>query len=184
MAVAQVEQNSVPAPKVETVEELFAALESPLLCYALRLAQDRQTAEELVQEAFMKLHANFEGVEEPRRWLYRTVHNLALNQQRKAGKILPLHGMGPEEEPGQELVDPQPLPDEQIAHWEAIGLVRLSLANLDTRSRDVIELKFNEDLSYQKIGERLGISAGNVGYILHHALKAVAAELSRNGGMP
>ena len=57
----------------ETIEELFAALESPLLNYALRLASDRAIAEDLVQEAFMRLHAQFDEVREPRRWLYRTV---------------------------------------------------------------------------------------------------------------
>ena len=44
----------------ETMEGLFAALESPLLNYALRLTGASNTAEDLVQEAFMKLHENFE----------------------------------------------------------------------------------------------------------------------------
>jgi DNA-directed RNA polymerase specialized sigma24 family protein len=34
----------------------------------------------------MKLHAQFEQVEKPRQWLYRTVHNLALNHRRASGK--------------------------------------------------------------------------------------------------
>ena len=41
-------------PGCETIEELFAALESPLLSYALRLSGGLSTAEDLVQEAFMK----------------------------------------------------------------------------------------------------------------------------------
>ena len=185
MAVAQADQPSAPAPKVETIEELFRALESRLLSYALRLVRERGAAEEVVQEAFMKLHANFEQVEEPRRWLYRAVHNLAVNHQRHAGKIISLNRTAPEDaEVGKELVDPQPLPDEQIARWESIGLVRLSLETLDDRGRELIRLKFSEDLSYQEMGKRLGLSTGNVGYLLHHALKAIAAELTRSGGMP
>ncbi len=74
----------------ESMEELFAALESPLLNYALRLTGASNTAEDLVQEAFMKLQEQFAEVREPRRWLYRTVHNLALNQQRQARKIIPM----------------------------------------------------------------------------------------------
>src|SRR5271168_4927399 len=80
--------NAVPG--CETMEELFAALESPLLNYALRLAGDLGAAEDCVQEAFMKLQAQFKEVREPRRWLYRTVHNLALNHRRRAGKIVAL----------------------------------------------------------------------------------------------
>src|SRR5580698_7033239 len=88
-AVMQPEQaNAVPG--CETIEELFSALESPLLNYALRLAGELGAAEDSVQEAFMKLQAQFKEVREPRRWLYRTVHNLALNHRRRAGKIVAL----------------------------------------------------------------------------------------------
>ena len=184
MAVPAADQSSAPPPRVETIEELFTALESPLLQYALRFAQDRNSAEEVVQDAFMKLHAHFAEIGEPRRWLYRTVHNMALNQQRRAGKIISLNTPPDSLSPlAGELVDPQPLPDEEIARWEGIGLVRLSLECLDARSRELIHLKFSEDLSYQQISDRLGITVGNVGYLLHHALKIIAAELSRNGGM-
>ena len=66
--------------------------------------------------------------------------------------------------------DPEPLPDEQIIRWEGIGLVRLSLAALDERSRELVRLKFSEDLSYKQISERTGLTVGHVGYLLHHAL--------------
>src|SRR5208282_5197723 len=88
-AAMQPDQASA-VPGCETIEELFAALESPLLSYALRLAGDLGAAEDSVQEAFMKLQAQFKEVREPRRWLYRTVHNLALNHRRQAGKIVTL----------------------------------------------------------------------------------------------
>src|SRR5213075_2337299 len=74
----------------DTIEELFEALESPLLAYAIRFTGEAAAAEDMVQEAFMRLHAQFDEVREPRKWLYRTVHNLALNHRRDAGKIVPL----------------------------------------------------------------------------------------------
>src|SRR6266446_4057466 len=125
MAVMQPDEASAEPPGWETIEELFAALESPLLGYALRLVGQLSVAEDLVQEAFMKLHAQFDDVREPRRWLYRTVHNLALNHRRAASKIVPLNAGAEETEGGVvETPDPQPLPDEQIARLEGIGLVR------------------------------------------------------------
>ena len=133
----------------------------------------------------MKLHAQFDRVREPRRWLYRTVHNQALNHRRDAGKIVPL------EPPSQEgaalaaeLADPQSLPDEEISRWEGIGLVRLSLDALDDRSRELIRLKFTEDLSYKEISARTGLTVGHVGYLLHHALKTIAGELAKTGVEP
>jgi RNA polymerase sigma factor (sigma-70 family) len=185
MAVTPPEQTSTQPSGAETIEELFVALESPLLSYALRLVGELTVAEDIVQEAFMRLHAQFNTVHEPRRWLYRTAHNLALNQRRQTAKIVPLEPPCPKGAPAAaETPDPQPLPDEQIARWEGIGLVRLSLETLDTRSRELVRLKFNEGLSYKEIAERTGLSIGNVGYILHHAVKTIALELARNGVVP
>jgi len=187
MAVMPPDKASAGPPRAEPLEELFSTLESPLLSYALRLVGDRSLAEDTVQEAFMRLHAQFDEVREPRRWLYRTVHNLALNQRRGAEKIvaldLPASGDDPRP-PSLDVPDPQPLPDEQIARLEGIGLVRLSLEALDERRRELIRLKFHEGLSYKEISVRTGLTVGHVGYLLHHAIKAIAEELARNGIVP
>lgn len=180
MAVMQRDPVNAEPPKAETIEELFSALESPLLNYALRLAGDLGVAEDIVQEAFMKLHAQWKDVREPRRWLYRSVHNLALNHRRDSGKIISLDSKVEESE-GNDAADPQPLPDEQIARMEGIGLVRLGMEVLDERSREVLRLKFTENLSYKEISVRTGLKIGHVGYLLHHALKTMADELSKNG---
>ena len=86
--MARPDQAGSTSPKAESVEDLFEALESPLLSYARWLLPDADTAEDVVQEAFMRLHTHFAEVREPRSWLYRTVHNLALNHQRKNAKIV------------------------------------------------------------------------------------------------
>jgi RNA polymerase sigma factor (sigma-70 family) len=194
MALMPPDQAGAEPPRWETIEELFQALESPLLSYALRLTGDASAAEDLVQDAFMRLHAQFIEVREPRRWLYRTVHNLALNHRRQASKIVSLNlpaaddpaapGATHSPSSANDTADPQPLPDEQIARWEGIGLVRLSLETLDDRSRELVRLKFNEDLSYKEISARTGLNIGHVGYLLHHALKTIADELARNGVVP
>ena len=182
MAVMRPNQASAEPSGAETIEELFQALESPLLNYALRLADERGAAEDIVQEAFMRLHAQFDEVREPRKWLYRTVHNLALNQRRDASKIVQLRLAGDDQvAEADDPADPLPLPDEQIARLEGIGLVRLSLETLDVRSRELVRLKFNENMSYKEISSRTGLSVGNVGYLLHHALKELADELAKNG---
>jgi RNA polymerase sigma factor (sigma-70 family) len=187
MAVMAPNEVSEP-PGRETIEELFAALESPLLSYAQRLVGGFAAAEDVVQDAFMKLHAQFDEVREPRRWLYRTVHNQALNLRRKTSRIVPLIAPATGESDSTaatpDTTDPQPLPDEEIARWEGIGLVRLSLETLDERSREIVRLKFEEGLSYREISARTGLKVGHVGYLLHHALKGLAGELARNGVVP
>jgi RNA polymerase sigma-70 factor (ECF subfamily) len=160
------------------------ALESPLLAYAIRLVAAREVAEDTVQEAFMRLHAQFEDVREPKKWLYRTVHNLALNHRRDSGKIVSLELKGQDGNGTVDTADPQPLPDEQIARLEGIGLVRLSLETLDKRSRELVRLKFNEGMSYKEMSGKTGLTVSHVGYLLHHAIKAVADELAKNGVVP
>lgn len=184
-AAAMQPDQARAVPGCETIEELFSALESPLLSYALRLAGELGAAEDSVQEAFMKLQVQFKEVREPRRWLYRTVHNLALNHRRQAGKIVALEANPRDASlPAPEPADPQPLPDEQIVRSEGIGLMRLCLETMDQRSRELIRLKFNENLSYKEISARTGLKTGHVGYLLHHALKTMAEELARNGVVP
>lgn len=181
MAVAHSDEAGAESPRCETIEEIFESLESVLLSYALRWVGELSLAEDVVQEAFLKLHSQFEQVREPRRWLFRTVHNLALNHQRGARKMVPLSG--PEQETA-DAPDPRPLPDEQIIHCESVGMVRLSLETLDERSRELIRLKFVENLSYKEISARTGLTIGHVGYLLHHALKEIAGELAKTGIVP
>lgn len=186
MPVMRLDRTEVEAPGSGTIEELFAALESPLLSYALRLTADIQIAEDLVQEAFMRLHAQFDSVRQARPWLYRTVHNLALNHRRDMAKIVPMVATAEERETpaAAETSDPLPGPDELAARLEGQEWVRLSLETLDDRSRELVRLKFEEELSYKDIAERTGLTLGNVGYMLHHALKQMAAELARKGVIP
>src|SRR5207247_9205935 len=104
------------------------------------------------------------------------------NHRRDASKIVPLNPVqGENGSEGVENADPQPLPDEQMVRLESIGLVRLSLETLDERSRELIRLKLNEGLTYKEISARTGLNIGHVGYLLHHALKAIADELAKNG---
>jgi RNA polymerase sigma-70 factor (ECF subfamily) len=184
MALMRPDKGNAESPGRETIEELFAALESPLLSYALRYTGELALAEDVVQEAFMKLHVEFDQVQQPPRWLYRTVRNLALNRRRHECRTVSLNAPGAGEESGADQADPASIPDEQIIRLEGIGLVRLGLEALDERSRELIRLKFNDELSYKEIAGRTGLTVGNVGFILHHALKTIAAELAKTGVVP
>jgi RNA polymerase sigma-70 factor (ECF subfamily) len=165
----------------EGLESLFLALERPLLCYALRLVKNPDMAQDIVQEAFLRLHAQPGTVREPRGWLYRTVHNLGLNHLRAATRLVSTTADSRSDPGVEEIADLHSLPDEQLARWEGIGLVRLGLANLDERSRTVVHLKFQENLSYREISAATGLTVGHVGYLLHHALKSLADDLARAG---
>ena len=185
MAAERPQESGPAGGGAESLEALFVALEGPLLGYALRWLKDTDMAEDTVQEAFLRLQEQGPAVREPRSWLYRTIHNLALNHLRSLARVVSLTAAAPSGEPmADELADERPLPDEELARVEAAGLVRLGLTGLDPRSREVVRLKFEEELSYREISARTGLGVGHVGYLLHHALKTLAADLTKAGLLP
>ena len=158
-----------------SLAQLFETEEGPLLHYALGLVGRRSVAEELVQEAFLRLHPVWGEVENPRAWLYRSLHNLALNHRRDHRReVTPL-------ENAPEPVHEADLAPAEMERREAIGHMRLLLAELPADERDLIRLKYQENLKYQEIGQRTGLNAGHVGYKLHHLLKGLAASLRAAG---
>ena len=153
---------------------LFVAEESALLRYAIGLVGRRMVAEELVQETFLRLHQVWGEVENPRAWLYRSLRNLAINH---------LRDRKPESELQEETAPPHEaaLPVDQLVREEAIGTMRLLLAELPPEDRDLVQLKYRDELKYHEISRRTGLSLGNVGYRLHHVLKSLADGLRRAG---
>lgn len=160
-------------PERPSLVALFETEESGLLRYAIGLTGRRSVAEELVQETFLRLHQVWAEVENPKGWVYRTVRNLALNHLRDHPKEAELH----EETAAQEAN----LPAERLGREEAVGTVRLLLAEMSPEDRDLVRLKYHDGLRYEEISKRTGLSVGNVGYRLHHVLKELADSLRRAG---
>ena len=156
-----------------TLVALFESEESALLSFAMGLVKQRWVAEELVQDAFLRLHEVWAQVENPRGWLYRSVRNLALNHLRDHRRETVLEET-PDAASGSR-------PDEELGRMEAIGMVRLLLADMPPEDRDLIRMKYHEDLKYGEISARTGLGVGNVGYKLHHLLKGLADALRHAG---
>jgi RNA polymerase sigma-70 factor (ECF subfamily) len=157
-----------------TLPQVFAAEESPLLRYAYGLVGQRETAEDLVQEAFLKLHAHWESVSHPRAWLFRAIHNLALNHLRDHKRETSIDST-------DDFQSNSPDPEQALGRLEAVGTLQLLVAELDPDDRQLISLKYHENLKYEQISQRTGLSIGNVGYKLHHALKNLADSLRHLG---
>ena len=63
-----------------------------------------------------------------------------------------------------------PMPFDQIERDEAAGFLLRILATLPLRQQEVLQLKFQNDLSYQQIAEVIQTNANNVGVLIHTAL--------------
>jgi RNA polymerase sigma factor (sigma-70 family) len=171
-AVVPFPVTTMPARRHD-IAAIFEAEESGLLRFAIGLVRQRVVAEELVQETFLRFHQVANDVDNPRGWLYRSLRNLALNHLRDRPRESAL-----EEDHAERDAT---LPVESLSRDEAVGLMRLLLAEMTEEDRDLIQLKYRDELKYQEISRRTGLSVGNVGYRLHHLLKELAANLRRAG---
>ena len=162
-----------PRPEPPNLATLFEVEESGLLRFAIGLVGRRTVAEELVQETFLRLHQVWGEVENPRAWLYRSLRNLALNHLRDRPRETEL--------PEEAIAAAENLPAELLGRNEAVGMVRLFLAEMSPDDRDLVRLKYHDDLRYREISKRTGLSVGNVGYRLHHLLKGLADSLRHAG---
>src|SRR5438876_12396785 len=67
----------------------------------------------------------------------------------------------------------QPMPFDQLEQKEATGFLLRIVATLPARQQEVLQLKFQNDLSYQQIADITKTTANNVGVLIHTALKTL-----------
>jgi len=170
-------EPSRPAVMTEerpSLRTLFDSEESALLRFAYGIVGQRETAEDLVQEAFLRLHEHWQEVENPRAWMYRSIRNMALNHLRD-------HRREAVMEEGRDWASDTPSAAELLGRHEAVGVLRLLMAELPLQDQQLISWKYSAGLSYEEISKRSGLTVSNVGYKLHHLLKGLADAMRRMG---
>lgn len=148
--------------------------------FAHWLAQDRDEAEDLVQETFAKALRGFSTYQQGtnfRAWMYRILRNTFLNSRtgRKATMTVPLE----QDEDGPVI----PVADTQTPEAILIGrsdqqLLQSALDELPLHFREILLLCEVEEMSYQEIADTLGIPTGTVMSRLSRA-RAALRELVR-----
>ena len=169
----RVNQSGAQGVSELTLRTLFDTEETPLLRFAFSLTGRRAVAEEIVQEVFLQLHAHWDDVDSPRAWLYRSVRNRAYNYIRDNKREI-LNSDDREVQPPNAEDE---TPEAMLLRMEATGALRQIVEELDETDRQLVKLKYFEDLKYREISARTGLSISNVGYRLHHILKELAGKL-------
>jgi RNA polymerase sigma factor (sigma-70 family) len=140
----------------------------------LRRGRTREEAEDLIQDAFLKMQEYCERggqVRQPEGFLVRTVLRLAANARRDAHRNLYC------EEPVENLtliVDTTPTPDEVLAGDQCLERMRDALDAVSRRTRDVFFMQRLDGLSYAQIAQRLGVSISAVEKQIATALAILA----------
>jgi len=160
----------------EAVLELFREHGAAIYRFASTLVRQRDDAEDVVQETFLKLlrhlqsggsHVNLRG------WLFTVAANASRDRLRRRLRWLPWTS---EREPA---VDPRPLADED----GRMDTARRALAGLGARDRLLLTLRA-QGLSYREIANASGIRPASVGRLLARALERWERECRRTMPMP
>lgn len=152
----------------------------PLTRYAVFIIGDLGLARDVVQDTFVRLCD-----EKPDRldshlaqWLFTVCRNRALDVLRKESRMKPLSDVEL-----NSLASPDPSPAEQAERREATGEALELIAKLPHNQQEVVRLKFQNGLSYQEISNVTNLTIGNVGFLIHTALKTIREQLQSKPGL-
>ncbi|MBL7258608.1 RNA polymerase sigma factor [Paractinoplanes lichenicola] len=165
--------RSIAAGDAAALSLLYERHSGPLFGYLLRLAGDRMTAEEILQDTMLAVWRSagaFQSRAKVSTWLFGVARRQAHNRLRLRSAP----------EPAAELPDPadQGAGPEELAIAAAGGTpVAVAVDRLPAHHRDVIALVFVAGLPLSEVAEILAIPVGTVKSRLHHARAAVAAAL-------
>lgn len=165
-----------PQTKAEWIRTALERHGAALVRYATSITGDTESARDVVQDTFVRLCS-----EPPERvdghlteWLFTVCRNRALDVQRKLHRMVPLSDEALTATPGRE-----PNPSTAAENQDTLSLALELLRTLPPRHQEVVRLKFQAGLSYEEIARITQLSTGNVGFILHTALKSLRLGLQR-----
>lgn len=170
-------QTDAEARRRHAMEAVIDEYQTPLLRYAARLLNNPTLAQDVVQNTFIKLFRkwqnNMHADERLKGWLFRVVHNEAVDMIR-AEERRRKHQEGHvalwlEENSGEvqstEAVD------------ERVSLVLGCLNVLPPAQQQVLLLRMQQGMSYEEIGAITGKSVGYVGNLLHKAVQKLSGRV-------
>lgn len=141
-------------------ELLMKRYKNPLVNYLSKLTRDRDRAEEVAQEAFLRLYQNADRYKDRgffTAYLYRIATNLVRSEERRKARWRTISTLFAAEEEKTAVS-----PHGQVASGEVAEVVTAALAQLPMRYRAPIVLREIEGLSYAEIAEALDCREGTV----------------------
>ena len=138
----------------------FTSYKNALYDYALWMLTDKESAADVVQEAFMKLFEKLthnSEIKDIKSWLFVTTRNLCLNMKRNSRKEVSI-----------DMLADQMINSKNISNTRLITLQKALLA-IDTKSREVLILKEYQGFSYTEMASLLETTVPAIKSILYRA---------------
>ena len=167
--------------------QLVANYQDRLVGVLAHLLQNKDTAEDLAQEVFLRIFRARHGYEPTAKfstWLFRIANNLANNQRRDAGRrkevVLNVNDSGPlGPRPGERLIAEKSglMPTRQYDKTEMCAMVQAALSTLNEKQRMAVLLHKFEEMSYTDIAAALETTPTAVKSLLSRARDNLREQL-------
>lgn len=148
--------------------EIIGRYEARLLRYARSFTRDQDDAADVVQNAFVKAYVNLRSFRTNKKfssWIYRIVHNEAMNALARTRKSVSLE----ENEWATNIASSEPSLESTMTQTQGAEALHACLAEMPVHYRDVLTLFFLEGRPYRELSDMLRIPIGTVGTRLARA---------------
>src|SRR5580698_1813902 len=169
------------------LDELIVRYQHRLLRYLLYLTSNREMAEDLFQEVWMRVlvrGGQFNGQARFDTWLFTIARNLVIDQRRKrtmSSLDELFEGNSDDDRPMSfEVADDEPTPFDRFANLEDRQRIAAALMELDTLNREVLVLRFHEELSLEEIAKVTKAPLSTVKSRLYRGLAAIKPKMERS----
>jgi len=172
----------VRAGDAASFETLLRRYRLPLVSFFHRMVRDPALAEDLAQEAFLRVYRARERYQPEARfttWLYRIATNLALNAIRDRKDAVPEPSDDdPDGGPARErFVDSKPTAEQQLLQDDRRRLIRQAVQSLPGNQRAAVILHKYQEVDYRQIATILSVSESAVKSLLFRAYETLRMRL-------
>jgi RNA polymerase sigma-70 factor (ECF subfamily) len=169
------------------LDELIVRYQHRLLRYLLYLTSNRELAEDLFQEVWMRVlvrGAQFNGQARFDTWLFTIARNLVIDQRRKRtmSSLDELFEVGGDDDRPMsfEVADGEPTPFDRFSNLEDRERIASALMQLDTLHREVLVLRFHEEMSLEEIAKVTRAPLSTIKSRLYRGLAAIKPKMERS----
>ncbi|MFI5252053.1 MAG: RNA polymerase sigma factor [Bacteroidota bacterium] len=154
---------------------IVSRFKNPLMNFVFRYIGDRDDAEDIVQETFIRLYKNkqaYRPIAKFSTWLYTISGNLARSylRRKKIGRMISIfQRQSGREDAEYEIPDNRYRADRELEESNRTQIVQDALLSLDQHQREIIILSDIQDLSYEEICQITGLKMGTVKSRLNRA---------------
>jgi len=170
------------------LDELIVKYQHRLMRYLLYLTGNREQAEDLFQDVWMRVlvrGAQFNGQARFETWLFTIARNMVIDLRRKrtTASLDELFEAGAEDDRPMsfEVADTEPTPFDRASNFEDREHIAKALLDLDTLHREVLVLRFYEELSLEEISNVTKSHLSTVKSRLYRGLAMIRPRLERAG---